>query len=90
MTLGVVKNIIPAIASTNCTIAAACCNEVMKIMSYSATPMDNYMLIIGKNRVNCDVTNYTKKKNCAICNVETVPFEINKTWLVEELVQKVE
>ena len=87
MTLGVVKNIIPAIASTNCTIAAACCNEVMKIMTYCAPPMNNYMLIVGKNRINCDVTDYTRKPNCPICNVTVVDFKVNTSWIVEELVR---
>jgi ubiquitin-activating enzyme E1 C len=58
MTLGVVKNIIPAIASTNATIAAACSNECLKILSYCASPMDNYMLFVGKSRINCDVMSY--------------------------------
>lgn len=43
-TQGVVKNIIPAIPSTNAIVAAACALEVLKIATSCSAGMDNYMM----------------------------------------------
>lgn len=44
LTAGVVKNIIPAIASTNAIVAAACTLEALKMVTMLSTGMDNYMM----------------------------------------------
>ena len=38
------KNIIPAIASTNAIVAAACTLEALKTVTCCSTGMDNYMM----------------------------------------------
>lgn len=90
LTMGVVKNIIPAIASTNATIAAACCNEALKILSYCEPAVDNYMMYMGQTGVNIQVVKFEKLENCAICQNNSIDYEIKYETKVYKLVEELE
>jgi NEDD8-activating enzyme E1 len=70
MTQGVVKNIIPAIASTNAIVAAACTNEALKIASSCVPYLDNYMMYTGDSD-GVGLYTYTfeaeKLSDCPVC-----------------------
>ncbi|EXJ57115.1 ubiquitin-activating enzyme E1 C [Cladophialophora yegresii CBS 114405] len=87
MTQGVVKNIIPAIASTNAIIAAACCNEALKIATSCAPFLDNYMMYTGDSNESGLYT-YTfaaeKKDDCPVCGNLAQTITIDPEWTLEE------
>jgi len=87
LTQGVVKNIIPAIASTNAIIAAACCNEAFKIATSSAAYLNNYFMLIGTDGVYSYTFEHEKRDDCPVCGGEALDMTINEESTVEELIE---
>ncbi|OAL37457.1 hypothetical protein AYO20_03306 [Fonsecaea nubica] len=87
MTQGVVKNIIPAIASTNAIIAASCCNEALKIATGCAPFLENYMMYTGDSNEGGLYT-YTfaaeKKEDCPVCGNLAQTLIIDPEWTLED------
>ncbi len=67
LTQGVVKNIIPAIASTNAIIAASCCNEAFKIATSCNPFLQNYMMYSGDEGVYTYTFETERKEDCPVC-----------------------
>ncbi|KAL6065898.1 NEDD8-activating protein uba3 [Balamuthia mandrillaris] len=86
LTKGVVKNIIPAIASTNAVIAAVCANEALKFATNASGYLNNYMMYTGSTGVYTFTFEYERKENCLGCsNVEnTIVWPVDPEQKVEE------
>jgi ubiquitin-activating enzyme E1 C len=75
LTQGVVKHIIPAVASTNAVVAAACATEVFKIVTSCCAMLNNYFNFNDTEGVYTHMFEAEKKENCAVCS--TIPQTLN-------------
>ncbi|CAI6009434.1 unnamed protein product [Closterium sp. NIES-65] len=64
LTQGVVKNIIPAIASTNAIISAVCALETLKIATMCSAGMNNYVMYVGTQGVYSHTVAYERDPEC--------------------------
>lgn len=71
---GVVKRIIPAVASTNAVVAAACATEVFKLVTFCYDYLNNYMNFNDLDGVYTYSFLVERKPDCLACN--NVPKEI--------------
>ncbi|KAK7348290.1 hypothetical protein VNO80_22841 [Phaseolus coccineus] len=67
LTQGVVKNIIPAIASTNAIISAACALETLKIATECSKTLSNYLTYNGSEGLHTKVAEFERDKGCLVC-----------------------
>lgn len=86
---GVVKNIIPAVASTNAVIAAVCATEVFKIATSCCMPMNNYMVFNDVDGIYSYTYEAEKKLNCLACSniPQTLPINDPNKMKLKQLIE---
>ena len=90
LTQGVIKNIIPAIASTNSFIAAACCNEAFKLATGAAQPLgmvDTYMMYSGNDGLYTYTFRHEQKPDCPVCGNTARPLAVKAAEKLEDLLE---
>ncbi|GMT18947.1 hypothetical protein PFISCL1PPCAC_10244, partial [Pristionchus fissidentatus] len=68
LTQGVLKRIIPAVASTNAVIAAACTIEALKCASNISKPIDNYAMFTDVEGIFMTVLQMERNPECIACS----------------------
>ncbi|GIY42974.1 NEDD8-activating enzyme E1 catalytic subunit [Caerostris extrusa] len=79
LTQGVIKNIIPAVASTNAVIAAACATEVFKIATSSYDPLSNYLVFNDVDGIYTYTFEAERKGSCLACSQKSHPLTFSET-----------
>ncbi|EEQ32997.1 NEDD8-activating enzyme E1 catalytic subunit [Microsporum canis CBS 113480] len=87
MSQGVVKNIIPAIASTNAVISAACTSEALKIATSCNPYLENYMMYAGEEGVYTYTFAVEQKEDCPVCGNLAKTIEVNPESTLEQFIE---
>lgn len=89
LTQGVVKNIIPAIASTNAIISAACALEALKLISGCSKSVSNYLTYNGLEGTHIKVTEFVRDKDCLVCGPGTL-VELDTSSTLSDFIKMLE
>lgn len=87
MVQGVVKNIIPAIASTNAVIAASTTSEVLKIATSCNPYLENYMMYAGEEGVYTYTFEAEKKPDCPVCGNLPRRMDVDANMSLAEFIE---
>ncbi|XP_043643842.1 nedd8-activating enzyme E1 catalytic subunit [Drosophila teissieri] len=86
---GVVKHIIPAVASTNAAIAAACALEIFKLATSCYDSMTNYLNFNDLDGIYTYTYEAEKSETCLACSntPQPLPIEDPNTTTLEDVIK---
>lgn len=84
---GVIKRIVPAVASTNAIIAASCSLEAFKLASGVGTPLNNYFMYAGDEGVHTSVFEFEKREDCLVCGSSAIELHISPEDSLENVLK---
>lgn len=89
LTLGVVKNIVPAVASTNAIVSAMCVSEALKAMTYCSRLMNNYHMHMGATGCYSHTFQYDRKSDCLVCSSQQKTLQVDPdTMTLQKLIDE--
>ena len=86
LTSGVIKHIIPAVASTNALIAAACVTEAFKLATSCHDTMNNYMIFNDTDGIYTYTYEQEKNSDCIACSSVTKIIEFKHSAKLQEII----
>ena len=84
-TMGVIKNIIPAIASTNAIIAAGCANEALKLVTFASQTMCDFHFYLGADGASSSTFQWEKDDDCMVCNMCDCNVQVREKTTLRDL-----
>jgi len=89
LTMGVVKNIIPAVPSTNAAIAAVTVHEAVKYLSFCSQNLNSYMMYMGSQGVHSHTFQYERKADCPVCTATVQKITLSRDSTLNQLIQEI-
>lgn len=88
---GVVKNIIPAIATTQAIIGATCATEALKYVTQTGPNINNNFLYVGDSASGLYSSHFLfqKKDDCLSCSIKFEKVSVEAKTTVRQLMDKV-
>lgn len=87
LTIGVVKNVIPAVPSTNAIVAGACVNEAIKYLTFCSQNVNVYMMYMGSAGVYSHTFLYERKDDCPVCSQNVIKLTVSPDLTLNQFLQ---